>query len=32
MSSDEFTKLVATCADDDELIARMRQHIEQKKS
>ena len=28
MSSDEFTKLVASCVDDDELIARMKEHIE----
>jgi hypothetical protein len=31
MSSEEFTKLVASCADDDALIAKMKEHIEQKK-
>ena len=28
MSSEQFTKLVATCADDDELIEKMKEHIE----
>ena len=30
MSSEWFTELVATCADDDELIAKMKEHISQK--
>jgi hypothetical protein len=30
MLSADFTKLVASCADDDELIAKMKEHIRQK--
>lgn len=29
MSSETFTKLVNSCADDDELIEKMKEHIEQ---
>ncbi len=28
MSSDVFTELVASCADDDALVAKMKEHIE----
>ena len=30
MSSEEFTKLVASCPDDDTLIAKMKEHIEER--
>jgi len=30
MSSDAFTKLVNSCVDDDELVARMKEHLKQK--
>jgi|GEM_PF-4887606 hypothetical protein len=30
MSSDEFTKLVASCVDDDELMAKMKEHLHKK--
>lgn len=32
MSSEMFTELVNSCADDDELIAKMKEHIENQSS
>ena len=31
MSAEVFTQLVAECADDDELITKMKEHISQQK-
>jgi hypothetical protein len=30
MSADAFTKLVDSCVDDDELVVKMKEHLQQK--